>query len=101
MKFKPEDFYLLNGFSEKRDVAEIANARLDEMLADAAKTEPWALLAEPRRLLSKVPALHRENQSLRELLREAREMISSHEQLCGCEEQENCIKRIDDVLGDK
>jgi len=45
--------------------------------------------------------LHMENQSLRELLREAREMISSHEQLCGCQEQEECIKRIDAALGEK
>ena len=38
---------------------------------------------------------------LRSLLREAREMISSHEQLCGCQEQEECIKRIDAALGEK
>lgn len=39
--------------------------------------------------------------TLRSLLREAREMISSHEQLCGCQEQEECIKRIDAALGEK
>jgi len=36
--------------------------------------------------------------SLRSLLREALEMISSHEQLCGCVEQEECIKRIAKAL---
>lgn len=32
------------------------------------------------------------------MLREAKSMISSHEELCGCVEQEECIKRIDKVL---
>lgn len=50
---------------------------------------------------AKLAPLLQENTALRALLIEAREMISSHEQLCGCQEQEECIKRIDAALGVK